>query len=811
MKTYLSFIFLFLLYVLPFSLRAQQNQKVTGTIRDDKQTLPAASVLLYTVKDSALVTTAMTDREGKFSLAAAPGFYYILATSVGYEKVKTAEFRLKESVTHELPAILLKENTNKLSEVNIVASKPVLERKGDKLIFNIEATPSAAGLTGLEVLKKAPGVTVDHNENISLAGKGNVLVTIDGKQTYLSGAEVVNLLKSMSSSEIESIEIVNNPGARYEANATGGIINIKTKKSRAEGFNGSLTIGAGYNKRIQSNNSVNLNYRKNFFNVFGSYDYNRWPFQENLTIDRITPGLNSKQLYFSQRNKDTSAFASSNFKIGTDFFLTRSHTVGVLFKGNLNGFDQKGFSRIAIGDSFAQPDSILQTPSKNASDRKNFSYNINYKGVLDTAGQEITVDLDYSTFDGTNNANFVNRFFLPDGSFFKNGQIYRNFAPSDINIKALKGDYVLPLNKMLKLEAGIKFASVKSDNNFVFENDINGEWIQDNNRSNRFKYDEQVSAAYTILNITAGKMSLQAGLRAERTKSTGNSVTINQLTERTYTDFFPSMTLSRNFDADHVASLSYSRKINRPNYQNLNPFIFYLDQYTYNEGNPNLKPEYSTNFEATYLLKQKYSVALGYSHTSDVITQILLQNEAKKSMYQTVLNLASNDIVSLTFNFPVKLCKWWNMTNNLVGYYKQIQALDLNGTDLNSKQFSASLYAQNNFTLSKQFSADASVYTSTPQIDGAFKLKSMLSADAGLRYNFPNQNGNLKLGVGDIFHSQRGRVFSTLPGNVYNLVQWGTSSNVRLTFTYRFGKTTVKSERNRQTGLDAEQKRLGGK
>ncbi|HKG05233.1 MAG TPA: TonB-dependent receptor [Pedobacter sp.] len=811
MKTYLRFTFLSLFYMLPLGLSAQQEQKIRGTVQDDKQTLPAASVLLYTAKDSVLVSTAITDGNGKFSLAAAPGTYYILSTSVGYEKVKTAVFQLKESATYELPPILLKENTNKLNEVSITASKPVLERKGDKLIFNVDATPSAAGLTALEVLKKAPGVTVDHNENISLAGKSNVLVTIDGKQTYLSGAEVVNLLKSMQSAEIESIEIINNPGARYEANSTGGIINIKTKKNRAEGFNGNVTLGAGYNKDLQASSLVNLNYRKQFFNVFGTYDYSRWPFRENLTIDRVTPGLNSKQLYFSQRNRDTSVFSANNFKVGTDFFLNKNHTVGILVKGNVNAFDQKGLSRIAIGDSFERPDSILQTPGKNWSDSRNFSYNINYKGVLDTAGQEITIDADYSTFDRTNNASFVNRFFLPNGTFFKDGQIYRNFAPSGIDIKAIKADYVLPLNKMFKLEAGIKVADVESDNNFVYENDLNGQWVPDAGRSNRFKYDERVSAVYTIVNVTAGKMSLQAGLRAERTNSTGNSVTTNQLTERTYTDLFPSVTLSRNFDADHVASLSYSRKINRPNYQNLNPFIFYLDQYTYNEGNPNLKPEYSTNFEATYLLKQKYSVALGYSHTSDVIAQILLQNEVKKSMYQTVLNLASNDIVSLTFNFPVKINKWWSMNHNLVGYYKQIQAPDLNGTDLNSKQYSASLYAQNNFTLSKQFSADASVYTSTPQIDGAFKVKSMLSADAGLRYNFPNQNGNLKLGIGDLFHSQRSRVFSTLPGNVYNLEQWGTTTNARLTFTYRFGKTTVKSERSRSTGLDAEQRRLGGK
>jgi len=810
MKTYIPFVFLFLFYILPLSLRAQQSAKITGIVQDAQQTLPSATILLYAVKDSVLVTTAMTDVNGKFSITAAPGNYYILSTSVGYDKVKTASFQLNGTAVYQVPSIILKENSKKLNEVSIVAVKPVLERKADKLIFNVDAMPSAAGLSALEVLRKAPGVTVDHNENISLAGKNNVLVTIDGKQTYLSGAEVVNLLKSMQSSEIESIEIINNPGARYEANSTGGIINIKTKKSRAEGFNGNLTLGAGYNQQIQANSAINLNYRKEFFNVFGSYDYNRWPYREHLSIDRVTPGISSKQLYFSQRTKDTSTFSSNNFKIGTDFFLNKNHTLGLLVKGNTNGYHQKGFSRITIGDSMGQLDSLLQTPSRNGSDRKNFTYNINYKGVLDTAGQEISVDLDYSTFDGTNDANYINKFFLPDGTFFKNGQIYRNFAPSEIDIKAVKADYTLPINKKLKLETGFKVASVKSDNNFVYENDVNGQWIPDSGRSNRFKYDEQVSAAYATLNVTLGKTSFQAGLRAERTNSTGNSVTTNQLTERDYTDLFPSLTVNQNFDADHTVSLSYSRKINRPNYQNLNPFIFYLDQYTYNEGNPNLKPEYSTNFEATFLLKQKYSVALGYNHTSDVITQILLQNESKKSMYQTVLNLASSDIVSLTFNFPVKVSKWWNMTNNIVSYYKQIQAPNLNGTDLNSKQFSGNLNVQNSFTLSKQWAADAGVYASTPQIDGGFKLKSMLSSDAGLRYNFPDQNGNLKLGVGDIFHSQKARIYSTLPGNVYTLEQYGSSTNVRLTFTYRFGKTSVKSERNRATGLDAEQRRLGG-
>lgn len=810
MKTYLPIIFLFLLYFSPVRLSAQQNVKINGTVQDAKQTLPAATILLYNTKDSTLVTTAMTDNDGKFSLTAKPGNYYISSTSVGYNKVKTASFQLTGPIAHLVPIITLKENSKQLSEVNITAAKPILERRADKLIFNVDASPSAAGLNALEVLKKAPGVNVDYNENISLSGKSNVLVTIDGKQTYLSGTEVSNLLKSMQSSEVESIEVIANPGSRYEANSTGGIINIKTKKSKTEGFNGSLALGAGFNRHMSTNNSVTMNYRKKAYNVFGSYSYNYSKYGQTLKIDRVTANVND-QLFFSQRNKDTSSYESNNFKIGSDFFLSKNHTIGFLAKGNLFNRNQYSYSQTAIGKSFQSPDSILRTPSYSTANRKNFSYNLNYKGVLDTLGQELTVDADYSTYDGKNDADYVNRFYLPNGNFLKNGQIYRNNAPSNIDIKAIKADYTLPFNKKLKLDAGVKLASVKSDNNYIYENNIMGNWVFDDTKSNRFEYEEKVNAAYATLSATLGKVSIQAGLRAEHTNSVGNSITTEIVTERKYTDLFPSLMLSQSFDDNHTLSFSYSRKINRPDYSSLNPFIFYLDQYTYNQGNPNLKPEYANNLELSYLLKQKYSATLAYSRTTDVITEVLLQNEAKKSMYQTVLNLASAQVASLTLNFPVTLTKWWNMNNNVLGYYKQIKAPDLNGADLNSKQFSGNIYAQNNFTLTKLISADAAANFSTPQIEGAFKIKSMITADAGMRYNFPNKAGNLKLGVSDIFHSQKARLYSTLPGNTYNLEQYGLSTSVRLTFTYRFGKMTVKSARSRSTGLDDEQKRLGGK
>lgn len=805
----ISTILLFcLFYLLPASLFAQESVNIDGLIKDDKQTLPSATVLLYSAKDSALVSTAITDGDGKYALRAKTGNYYIVATSVGYNKVSTQPFVLNGQKAYSVPAILLSETSKKLNEVVVTSARPVLERKADKLIFNIDATPSAAGLNALEVLRKAPGVVVDHNEKISLSGKSNVLVTLDGKQTYLSQDEVVNLLKSMQSSEIESIEIMNNPGARYEANSTGGVINIKTKKSKANGFNGSVALGGGYNKYLSGNNSINMNLRKKGFNVFGSYGYYVGKDEENLEIDRVTPNA-ANRLYFSQRNKDTSSYNSQNFKIGTDFFLSKNHTVGFLVKGNVNSADENSYSVTNIGSSFQDVDSVLKTPSVSERSRNNFSYNLNYKGVLDTAGQEITVDLDYSDYSGSNSSFYYNRFFLQDGSFLKNGQIYRNSAPSDINIKAVKADYVLPISKILKLEAGIKYADVESDNNFILENQVAEGWINDPNRSNRFTYSEEVSAAYATLSATLGKFSLQAGLRAENTHSVGKSITLNEEVDRQYINLFPSVFFSRNFNENNILSFSYSRKINRPNYQNLNPFIYYLDQYTYNQGNPFLRPEFATNFEANYLFQQKYSLALAYSHTSDVITQVLLQNAALNSMYQTNLNLASDDVISLTLNFPVTISKWWNINNNILGYYKKIKSEDLNGYNLNSDQLTGNIYMQHNFTLSKLVTADAGVYYSTPQIDGTYNLKSFFTADAGLRYSFPNKLGNLKLGVSDVFHTQKPQIVSELEGNEYDLRQSRTSRAVRLTFTYRFGKSTVKAERSRKTALDDEQKRLG--
>lgn len=804
----LAFKLILLLSLLPLLLNAQQAQKITGLVKDHKESLPAATVLLYKASDSVLVTTGITDNSGKYLLTAPPGSYYVTAASIGYHKVKSAVFKLSSGSDMSLPAITLEESSSQLKEVSITHTKPILERKADRLIFNIEAAPSAAGLNGLEALRKAPGVTVDNNNNISLAGKENVLVMIDGKQTYMSNTEVANLLKTMQSSDMETIEILSNPGSKYEANTTGGIINIKTKKGKAVGFNGTVVAGAGFNSRLTENASVNMNYRKQAYNIFGSYSYSNGKYVEHLYLDRVLGGA-TNPVYYQQRNRDSSNYNHHNFKIGTDFFLSKNHTIGFLVKGNLNKSSSVSTGRTAIGTSFQDVDSVLKAKGFDRENRHNFTYNINYKGILDTSGQEITIDADYYKVGGNERNIYTNFFYTPEDIFSSNGQLYRAFSPPDIAVKSLKADYSLPFNKKMKMEAGFKISSVRTDNDFKVENGFGDRWVPDASQSNQFKYQEDIQAIYANLNATAGKISVQAGLRAERTRSLGNSVTAALLTERNYFNLFPSLTVSQHFNENNLLNLSLSRKLNRPGYGKLNPFIFYLDQYTYNVGNPYLKPEYSNNAELSYMLRQKYNISAAYTHTSDVITQVLLPDEEKQATYQTNINLATENIFSVTLNFPVMLTRWWNMNNNIVAYHKALQSPEVSGNSVRTSGSTANLYSQQNLTFNKKWSGDVSVMYSTPQIEGLMKIQSLFSTDLGMQYNFRDNLGSLKLGVSDIFHSSTIKLSSKLAGNNFTGSQFGQSTSARITYTRRFGKLTVKSARNRTTGVDDEQKRSG--
>ncbi|WP_316786038.1 outer membrane beta-barrel protein [Pedobacter frigiditerrae] len=804
----------FLLLALLLGNIASANEQakqgtVNGTILDEQnKPVDFVTVGLFKSTDSSLVKTALTTADGKFEFANInTGSYYIKANNMGYENYKGKAFVLNEqNLTLALGEIKLKPTSKTLNTVSVTAIKPLIERKTDKVVMNVENSSIAIGSTALEVLQKAPGVTVDQNDNISMQGKQGVMVMIDGKQTYMSNADVANLLRNMQSSQLETIELITNPSSKYPAAGNAGIINIKTKKSKSAGTNGSVNASAGYGKNFRGSAGINLNHRTAKVNIFGNYNYNNIERDNFIAIDRISNG--TPNTYFSQAGDMNRKMNNNNYKAGLDFFIDKKNTIGVLVNGYSNSGTEHSLTNTKIGPSFSVIDSSLVANNLQTNKYNNMAYNINYKSVLDTAGSEISVDLDYSKYKGNDGTAFENAFLLANGIIKKPTEYTRNGTPSEINIKAFKVDYNVSLSKTLKLEAGLKSSWVKTDNNLRAEQLLATVWQNDARRSNQFVYDENVNAAYTNLNKQFKNTSIQLGLRVEQTSSKGNLITTKNVVERNYWDFFPTFFVQQTLSKNNQVGFSYSRRIDRPGYDALNPFLYYLDQYTYSKGNPFLNPQYTNSFEVSYTLLQKYNLSVNYSRTNDAITEVILPDAAQKALYQTNANLAKNTSYGANLNIPVKIGKWWDINNNLNVFHLSFESPNLAGQALNTGKTAYQFRMQNTFLIAKGLTAELSGSYESPLDYGTLSLRSRYSVDAGISKSLFNKKASLKLALSDVFNTNDSELTSAYPGLKYDLYQKNETQIGRISFSYRFGKNEIKPARRRSTGTESEQGRM---
>ncbi|HEY0895726.1 MAG TPA: outer membrane beta-barrel family protein, partial [Sphingobacteriaceae bacterium] len=586
-----------------------------------------------------------------------------------------------------------------------------------------------------------------------------------------------------------------------------GIINIKTRKSGNAGTNGTLTGGAGLGEHHRTNAGLTLNHRNNIVNVYGSYNYAFNKRGQDMSINRINAGTQS-DTYFGQRGTTIGNTDNNNFKAGVDLFLNRNNTLGFMANGYMNFGHQVLDNRTNIGPSFSLKDSSLVSLKNGSNEYRNMAYNMNYRSVLDSLGQELSVDLDYSRYHGENHVAFDNTLFLADGSPARPQESVRNGTPSGIDIKAFKVDYIKPLSKTLKLEAGFKSSWVETDNDFRYERLQGTTWSNDPRRSNHFIYEENVNAGYLNVNKQFNKTSIQAGLRAEQTNSNGNLITTGREVDRSYFDLFPSLFINQQLTKDHDVAFSYSRRIDRPGYDALNPFEFYLDQYTYSQGNPFLTPQYTHNFEVNYTFRKKYSFALGYSITNDVITEVLLPDTTRKALFQTMENLNQQLNYNLSANAPVSFTRWWNSNNNIMLFYLGFRADDLRGKSLNSGKVSYQLRSQHTFIVNHSLTAELIGDYQAPLEYGVLKVQSEYGIDLGLSKSIMNKKASLKLSVSDVFDTRKQRISSVYEGLTYNLVQKNETRLAKLTFSYRFGKNEIKPARRRSTGLEDEQRRM---
>ncbi|HEY0177168.1 MAG TPA: TonB-dependent receptor, partial [Pedobacter sp.] len=688
-----------------FKLSAQTltgTGKIKGKVMDEqKKPASYATISLLRATDSTLVKKTLTTTDGDFIFEELlSGAYLISVEWIGYKRSVSNVLKINQAQqVNTAEAIILFPDPQQLNTVNVIRKKPAVETKNGKVILNVASSIIASGNTAMEILSKAPGVTVDREGHISLRGRNGVNVMINGKLTYLSSEQLAVLLRSTDGNTIETIELMSNPPSKYDASGSAGLINIRLKKSSSYGTNGSLTAGAGYGKFYKTNGGITLNHRTKYLNIFGNYNYVNAKDYQDLDLRRSSTS-GDETTFFDQQGRDITLMKNNSYRAGMDYYINDKNTLGFLFNGYTNNNTTNNSNKTLIGHQLSGIDSSIVAANPGKSQYSNQSYNLNYKSVLDTSGQEFSADADYSRFQSNNQIVYNNYFYDNAGVSFKDPLIYRNASPSTVKIWSGKIDYTYPFNAKMKLETGIKSSYVHTDNDFQFENLQSDNWENDISRSNRFIYKEYVNAAYANLSKEFKNTSVQVGLRTEITSSEGNSPTTQNVVKRNYTDLFPNLSVSQKLSDQHDLGFSYNRRIDRPDYQSLNPFLYFNDLYTYSQGNPLLNPQYTNSFELTYGYKKTFNATLGYSRTKDVITTTLITDTVSKTILIKEQNLADQHTFNLNMSMPFTIIKWWNTTNNATLYYTSFNSPDLMGARFHSGKTSYLLNTTQSLTIS---------------------------------------------------------------------------------------------------------------
>jgi hypothetical protein len=812
----MRFIYLLLLSFLgSFHFALAQNQgKVSGQVHSEikgaaEQVMPTIS--LIQVKDSTIMKQMVAGKDGAFVFENITyGKYKVAITAIGYQRIHSAFFEITQAAPEmQLPIFRLVPVSKAMAGVTVTAKRPLVEQKVDRTIVNVEAAVTNAGATALEVLEKSPGVLVDKDGNISLKGKEGVLVLIDGRPTQLSGADLANLLRNMNANQMDQVEIMTNPPARYDAAGNAGVINIKTKKSKAVGYNGSATVGYTQGKYPKTNEGFNFNYREGKLNVFTNLSHNYRKGFEKLTIQRnIFNGDNSAVVnHFDLLNYRIMEGNTYNAKLGLDFFASKRTTYGVVFNGFSNSANNINENQTDISTATKELQSITKATGGNKASWKNFSTNLNFRTVLDSAGREFTAEMDYITFGSSNDQTLISAYYNAAGNSIDKGDTILADLPQHINVYSGRMDYLHPLKKGAKFEAGLKTSFARTDNNANYDSILNGSKVHDYNRSNHFLYEENINAAYVNLSSpVTKKINMQLGLRLENTTATGHQLTTGVKFERQYTQLFPTAYFQYTLDKKNNLGLNYGRRIRRPNYESLNPFIKFIDRYTYSQGNPNLKPQLSNNIELTHTYNNILTTTLNYTATNDILQGVIEQKG--QEAYSTQANLASlrQYGVAISLNNPVT--KWWTNTFYINVFNNSFEGV-VNTTPIAFKATRFLLNTSQQFKLSKSLSAEVAGIYRSAGVDGVIMSKPVGGVMAGFSQQVLKNKGTIRLAVRDIFYTQKGRAV-TKYGNVdaaFQNVQ--DSRTVNIGFSYRFSKGKLNTPKKRNIGsANEEQNRM---
>ena len=692
-------------------------------------------------------------------------------------------------------------NSKTITSVTVTYSKPVIQTLVDKTVFNVSAMSNVAGLNALELLKTAPGVVVDPNENIQMGGKNGVTVMIDNRNTQLSAQDLAQFLKSIDADNIKEIEIISNPSANYDAAGNAGIINIKLKKSLTNGFNGSVSASYIQSTHARGSTTANLNYRKNKWNLFANGGFNDG-FQITIANnDRINGDTK-----YVQRGIEEEGFHGGNWRTGIDYSINKKSTIGILWMHN-NRYTRMDNTNNTIVQQIGLPDTNVYNRSiaPNTNDRDN--YNMNYKYAIDNKS-ELNIDADYTSFKSTLDNTIATELFNQSNAKFDSKAIQNN-ASVAIQIKSIKVDFIQYFNDKTSFEAGAKSVYTNANNQINVYQLRTAGWIADSSKTNLFQYTEAIQAGYINFKTKFNKLSLQFGLRGEYSNIKGASIDLakNQLLkpDTSYFNLFPTLFVQYKLSDKNQFGFSASRRIDRPNYQDQNPFIYVLDAFNSEQGNPFLIPQYTNSASISYTYNNATTLKMQYAHTTGYIESITYQTG--KGTVQTPQNVGTRTMFNFELSSSVTIKKWWDLYFNAEPFFQQYQT-NLNGygtsEKINQESWGFNGYMSNTIDLSKGWKGSISSWFNFQNQTTIYQSKPLSSFSVGISKKLFKEKASIKFNVNDVFNTQRWEqtaITSSL--NMLTYRKW-ESRNITISFSYRFGNNKIKSARDRGTGAENE-------
>lgn len=806
-STSMNNLMIMLLSMLSISLSAQLS--IDGILHDETSSpIMYSNIVLYASSDSTLVKVETSDSEGRFSFKGIEkGNYYLITSYIGYEEYHSSEIKLSDFAV-ELGIIEMAKSSVVLEAALIKAKRTIIEVKPDRMVFNVEGTINSAGDNAIGLLRKAPGVLIDNNNNITVLSKSGVLIYIDGKRQPLSGEDLTTYLNNLPAEQIDKIDIITNPGAKYEAEGSAGIIDIKMKRDEGLGSNGSISSTLSQGQLLTGQISALGNYKNKVFNTFGTIGYSAGKSFVRMHFINNQNNIRTEETQYLEN-----ADRSKNYRWGTDFFLGKNHTIGLLVTGLQAKTDNitENISEISSLSNPSVIDSVLIAHNSSLQHRDGSTYNLNY--AFDNNQSSVNFDIDYARYKNTGDFIQPNRYYDASRSTLLTEVLTEYDTQVSIDIYTAKLDYETKIVGG-NLGLGSKVSRVNTANQFLFYNIIEGQSILANNKSNEFYYDETVLAAYTNYQKSINEnLSINAGVRVESSDIYGELIAFSpdimvEPVVLNYTNYFPSAGLTYNLQPNKTLSISCGRRINRPDYNFLNPFTFQYSELSFLKGNEKLNPEIVNNIELGYTLNFRYNFKVSYSKTTNKITRLVQPDDVDlRANLITWENLAEQTLYGFNISAPIEVTSWWNSYLNINGGYMNNQANYGNGSIVDVHAFTYSIFQQNTLTLGAGITGEVSIWYGGPGIwGGVFEYDPRYSIDLGLQKKFFNDLMNIKLSASDISYQTGWSGTSNYGGLIGERRGEWDSRKVAVSISYNFGNSKVMS-RQRSTGIADESKR----